>query len=361
MLPLDPPLATQDLPGTGGAIGPNPEDFVVGEMPLYPASGRGEHRYVLVQKRGRSTPEMLREIARAANVPERDVGYAGLKDKHAVTTQWLSVPAKSEDPANWRLPPSISVLSSTFHDNKLRTGHLAGNRFEIRLEGCDREAFDKARSIASRLSARGLVNFFGAQRFGQRGENLDRALEWLRQSRGARKRAGRFLSKLYPSVLQAELFNRYAVLRAELGLEALIPGEVVRLEGSGAMFRVEAPALEAPRFSSGDLHLTGPILGPRTRPAAARALELERSAQAELGLGQADLETLGREAPGSRRDLLVRIPDLEISETDPGCLRLTFTLPAGSYATQLVREFTRSPFVSDETRPPEYTRAHERD
>lgn len=350
MRPHEPPIACRDLPATGGAIGPSPEDFVVDEIPLYAASGKGEHLYVLVRKRRFSTPEMVREIARAAGVAERDIGYAGLKDKHAVTTQWLSLPRRAADPASWQLPEGIGVERATHHENKLRTGHLSANRFRITLRGCEPDAPSRALAIRDRLRAAGVVNYFGAQRFGQRGENLGRALEWLRG--GATKRVGRFLAKLYPSVIQAELFNRYSTRRAELGLDRLISGEVVRLEGSGAMFRVEDVKAEQPRFDSGDLHLTGPIPGPRTRPAADAALELETAVLRELELTPAELEALGREAPGSRRDLVIRVADLEVDAPaeDAGALVISFTLPSGSYATQVAREFTRAPFLSDEPR-----------
>ena len=121
------------------------------------------------------------------------------------------------------------------------------------------------------------------------------------------------------------------------------------------MFCVESPETERDRLLSGDIHLTGPIVGPRARPVASQALELEQAVSRELGLSEADLHVLGRAAPGSRRDLVIRIPDLEISEV-PGDesaagLLVTFSLPSGSYATQLIREFTRSPYLSGEEGP----------
>jgi tRNA pseudouridine13 synthase len=159
------------------------------------------------------------------------------------------------------------------------------------------------------------------------------------------------LAKLYPSVIQSEIFNRYATKRIALGQDQLIAGEIVRLEGTGSMFCVEDREKELPRLTAGDLHLTGPIVGPRARQAAGEALALEAAVQADLGLTQGDLAALGHAAPGSRRDLLIRIPDLDVARGEQGSLLLTFTLPAGSYATQLIREFTRSTFVSDERRP----------
>src|SRR3954470_21861959 len=131
--PQEPAVMAAELPAIDAHIGPAPEDFVVDEVPLYPQSGEGEHRYVRIEKRGFTTPAMVRAVTRAAGVDERDVGYAGLKDKHAVTRQWLSLPSKARPPSEWQLPDGIAVVEHTRHGNKLRTGHLLGNRFRIRL------------------------------------------------------------------------------------------------------------------------------------------------------------------------------------------------------------------------------------
>ena len=128
-LPFDPPFCTSALPAVGGAIGPEPEHFRVDEIPAYAASGEGEHCYVRIEKRLLTTPEAVKLIAEVAGVDARDIGYAGLKDKHAVTTQWLSLPKKSVPAEQWKLPDRLRVLESSFHANKLRTGHLTGNRF----------------------------------------------------------------------------------------------------------------------------------------------------------------------------------------------------------------------------------------
>src|SRR5262249_43071472 len=160
--------------------------FRVDEIPAYAASGSGEHLYVRVQKRELTTPELVRRLARAAGVDARDVGYAGLKDKHAVTSQWLSFPAQAAPPEGWELPPGVELLEVSRHGNKLRTGHLAGNRFSIALVGGGAGAAERARAIADALLARGLPNYFGAQRFGRGGANLELARSWLAD--GAKKR-----------------------------------------------------------------------------------------------------------------------------------------------------------------------------
>ncbi|HVY28760.1 MAG TPA: tRNA pseudouridine(13) synthase TruD [Polyangiaceae bacterium] len=340
-----PPVAYPELPPTGGKVGPEPEDFVVDEVPLYAASGKGEHQYLHVQKRLLATPDLLKRVARAAGVQERDIGFAGMKDKHAVTSQWLSVQSKTALTTELDLGPGAKVLEVTRHDNKLRTGHLLGNRFTITLVGVHTDALSRARAIAQRLARDGLPNYFGIQRFGHGGRNLPDALAFL--ARGGRSR-NRFEQKLFPSVVQSELFNRYLTARLALGARQLILGEVVRLEGAGAMFRVEDVVREQPRLDARDLHLTGPLLGPKMRPASDEALALEQRLTAELGLDEAALGALGQNAPGARRDLFAPL-ELTLSEAtdrpEPS-LRLAFTLPAGGYATEVLRQLTHEPFSS---------------
>ena len=344
--PHAPPVAYPDLAPVGGRVGPEPEDFQVDEVPAYAASGKGEHQYVRVRKRLLTTPDMVRRVARAAGVNEREGGYAGLKDKHAVTTQWLSLFSKTTLSPELDLGPGIEILEVTRHENKLRTGHLLGNRFSITLLGVDAGAAERADAVVSKLRADGLPNYFGAQRFGFGGRNVADALAWL--SRGARGR-NRFEQKLLPSVLQSEIFNRYLSARLALGRAQLISGEVVRLEGAGAMFRVDDVDKEQPRLAARDLHLTGPMVGPKMRPAAADALALEQRLVAELGLDENMLGALGRLAPGVRRDLFAPLTDLTIeavSDRAEPALRLSFTLPAGGYATEVIRQLTHEPFLA---------------
>ncbi|HEX3593945.1 MAG TPA: tRNA pseudouridine(13) synthase TruD [Polyangiaceae bacterium] len=345
--PSIPPIATEELPGTGGAIGPEPEDFQVDEIPLYAFSGEGEHLYVRVKKRRLTTREALVAIARASGVPQSEVGTAGMKDKHAVTTQWMSLPARRAKPLDaWELPEGVAVMESTRHGNKLRTGHLKGNIFRIRLVETEPDAASRAEAIAARLRERGLPNYFGAQRFGREGSNVAAAAAWLEtEARGERSRLPPFERKLFASVAQAEVFNRYVTLRMERGMERPIAGEVVRLEGTGSMFAVEDPERETPRWASNDIHPTGPMIGPKMRKAHGEALAVEESALASLGLAAEAIAELGRHADGTRRDLLSRIPSLRVTE-EPGrrSLLVELELPSGSYATQVIREFSREAF-----------------
>jgi tRNA pseudouridine13 synthase len=345
--PHRPPLWTTALPGTGGAIGESLDDFQVDEVPAYLPSGSGEHLYVRVRKRGMTTRDAALALSRAAGVPERDIGYAGMKDKHGVTSQWLSLPGNARGPDTWTLPPELTLLETSRHGNKLRTGHLRGNRFRIGLTGTVPGAAENARAILARLFERGHANYFGAQRFGREGRNLPDALAWLSGAQRLPRGRERFLVKLYASVVQAEVFNRYTTKRLELGADRLLAGEVVRLAGAGASFVVTDPAVEQPRLDARDLCLTGPMPGPKMRAAAAATLELEAAVLAELGLGDAALKELGRHAPGTRRDLLVPLEEVRVSEEGER-LVLEFGLPAGSYATGVVRELTRSSADSTE-------------
>ncbi len=345
--PHEPGLISPDLPALAAHIGPEPEDFVVDEVPLYAHSGEGEHLYVRVEKRGFTTPAMLRAVTRAAGVDERDVGYAGLKDKHAVTRQWLSLPLKARPPSDWQLPEGVSIVEHTRHGNKLRTGHLLGNRFRITLVTADSSALEKALPVADVLRTFGLYNYYGGQRFGRAGDGLRQAMGWLAE--GAKLHGlPRFLTKLYPSVIQAEVFNRYFSARRARGLGQLMLGEVVRLNNAGAMFAVEDVAGEQPRLASGDVHLTGPIFGPKARSTSADAAALELSVINELGLSEEARAKLARMAPGTRRDLIAKVEQLELRWSAVGRLELAFSLPSGSYATEVVRQFTHAPFLIEQ-------------
>lgn len=363
-----PRIATAHLPAVGGRIGPELEHFRVEELPLYEASGEGEHTYVFVEKRGATTQDLIQAVARAAGVRPQDVGSAGMKDKHAVTRQWLSLPTTARPMETWELPEFAEVLEVSRHKNKLRTGHLRANRFRITLVDVPEQGLERARAITEQLSREGLPNYYGAQRFGRHGRSFEQALDWLGRGRregaaerggerregsaddpGRRRRKGRghdrhFQAKLLSSVIQSEIFNRYLSARADRA-EPLLPGEVVRLEGTGRHFVVEDVARELPRLEQGDIHRTGPLLGPRTVQATADAAALEGQVIEQLGFGEPELATLAQAAPGARRDLSIHLDELEVEEPMAGHLVLSFVLPAGSYATQLIRELTRSPWL----------------
>jgi tRNA pseudouridine13 synthase len=341
----EPPPLSAELPPAGGELGPEPEDFVVDEEPAYPPSGRGEHLWLRIEKTRLTTADAIKHVARAAGVRERDVGSAGMKDKHAVTRQWLSITSEA-DPASFSLPPGVAVLEHSRHENKLRTGQQRGNQFRIRLVNVPDGGFERASAIADELRAHGLRNYFGGQRFGHGGENLPRALGWLEMGAPMRGKRARFYAKLYASVIQSEVFNRYLTARAELGLDRLIEGDVVRLDGSASVFAVEDPEREQPRLAARDIHLTGPLPGPKTRAAHGRALELENRILGELGLDEQRLSSLARHAPGARRDLVVVPEGLALGPLEGDRLEVEFFLPSGSYATELLRRLTGGPLIA---------------
>lgn len=362
VVPFEPPLVTQGLPAIGGYVGPNPEDFRVDEIPAYLPSGQGDHRYVHIEKRSLSTPEAVSIIARCADAKERDIGTAGLKDKYAITTQWLSLPKQSRPASEWKLPENLRILEESLHQNKLRTGHLHGNRFTIRLVDVVPDAPQRLPVLLERLR-RGTLNAFAEQRFGRDGQNIQSALDWLKDPRSLRGPKARFLSKFYPSVIQSELFNRYLRARLELGEERLLLGEIVRLEGTGSNFVVEDLASEQKRYAVGELHPQGPIFGPRMRPAQAEALALEQRVLDDMGLTLSELDQLGAHAPGTRRDVWLKLTDLEATfpvigeqlnptETPERSVSISFSLPAGSYATHVVRELTHGAWFERRHRTP---------
>jgi tRNA pseudouridine13 synthase len=335
-----PPLAFGDLTALGGRIGPEPEDFVVDEIPLYAASGEGAHLYVRIEKRLWTTARLVKVLSDVSSVRDRDIGYAGLKDKNAVTTQWFSFPELSiETGKGWSFPEGVRALEFTRHNNKIRTGHLFGNRFVIRLVDVERTEPEVLATLLDAIRRQGLPNYYGRQRFGQRGDSLQQALDWVK---GKTRVRDRFLLKLLPSVIQAEHFNRYLHARIALGLDKLLPGEVVRLNGSGKMFVVTDAPTEQPRLAARDIHLTGPLSGPKMKAPESEALALEEQTLATLGLNAEDLARLGDHAPGARRDLVLYAEPMNATFSEPRTVTLEFSLPAGAYATQVIAEFTQN-------------------
>jgi tRNA pseudouridine13 synthase len=338
--PRELPFDHADLDAVGGHIGEDPEDFVVDEVPLYAASGQGDHWYVRLRKRGATTIELRGAIAEAAGVSAGDVGYAGMKDKHAVTTQWLSVPVpRARPPESWVLPEGMTLLEVSRHANKLRIGHLEGNTFRIRLVDVGANAGEKLARFFERLEAQGLTNHFGSQRFGSGQQNLDSALFALRRGRLGPRAGTR--GKFLASVIQSEIFNRYAMARTELGRGQLLVGDVVRFRDGRVVFTVEDAEREQERLGRGELRLTGPMVGPKMKQSTGEPLRLELEAIASVGLDEAGLRALARWAPGTRRDLLLWPAGLAAEPAPDGSVTVSFSLPAGAYASLVIRTFTR--------------------
>ena len=337
----DLPYATPDLPGSGGTLRGSPEDFRVDEVPAYLPSGAGPHLYVRIEKRGRTTPDALRAVARVLGVPERDAGYAGLKDRDAVTTQWLSFPfARDPDPASLE-GPGLRVLEVSRHANKLRAGHVRANRFAIAVRGGDS---GRARAAAAALAEGGLPNFFGPQRFGKDGRNAAVGRALLRGERtpeAGRAARDRFLRRLSLSAYQSLLFNRWLAERMADGLfAAALRGDVMKKLDTGGLFDCEDPAADGPRVARFEISPAGPMFGHKLRPAAHDALAREERILAAEGIALADFARGGGEAEGTRRAARLHV-EAAVEPLEDG-YRATFELPKGSYATVVMRELTKA-------------------
>jgi tRNA pseudouridine13 synthase len=334
------PFVTAELPGSGGAIRASPEDFRVDEIPAYLPSGAGPHLYVRIEKRGRTTRDAVRALAHALGVAERDAGFAGMKDKDAVTTQWLSFPvAKDPDPAALG-GPGLRVLEISRHANKLRTGHVRANRFSLLVRGGDP---GRARAAAEALAARGLPNFFGPQRFGAEGRNADVGRALLRGDGSPEVRRAsrdRFLRRLAISAYQALLFNRWLVERLADGLFAsALRGDVMKKLDTGGLFGCEDPQADGERVARFEISPTGPMFGHKLRTAAHEALEREERILAAEGMSLASFARGGGEAEGTRR--VARLPVRVEVEPEGDGYRAAFELPKGSYATVVLRELMK--------------------
>jgi tRNA pseudouridine13 synthase len=348
------PLVTGGLPGTGGLARLSEDDFRVEELPLYPALGVGDHLFLTVEKRGRNTQDVALELGRALQVSGRDVGYAGLKDKRAVTVQRFSVPLprgtagpqaldKAEEFRARALAASgegFRVLEAARHNNKLRTGHLAGNRFVVVLRGCAPEGRSRAEAVLARLSEIGVPNLFGPQRFGRRGDNASLGAAILRGEPGVQRSAhDRFLRKLSLSALQSEVFNRCLADRIASGLfSRAIEGDVLKKRATGGLFTSTDLAADQPRLEAGEVDAAGPLPGARPSTAAGEARRREEAVLAQMGLTAELFSGGGGELEGTRRPYRVPLGEAAVEEPEPGVLRLSFGLPAGSFAIAVLRE-----------------------
>jgi tRNA pseudouridine13 synthase len=399
------PFLTDDLPGIGGAIKERPEDFAVDEVPLYEPSGSGTHVYFRIEKVGIPTPHALLEIARALGRSERDIGCAGLKDAHAVTTQLLSL--EHIDPALIeRLSvPRIRVLSVSRHTNKLKRGHLKGNRFRIKVREADPARVADARATLAVLSRAGVPNYFGPQRFGLRGDTwqIGRALlrrdygealavmlgrpapedhgvlrearelfdrgefgraeaTWprlfraernacraLAQTGGNNQRAVRAIDRrtrtFFLSAYQSFLFNQVVARRIRT-LDRLLAGDLAWRHPQGAVFLVEDVAREQPRCDAFEISPTGPLFGPRMAEPGGEPGDLERTLlEAENLSRDAWRAEGGRSTRGGRRPLRFRPHEAAVEPGDDDAgpfLEFRFFLESGCYATAVLREVCKS-------------------
>ncbi len=336
----DLPYITADMPGIGGEIKAEPDHFVVEEIPLYEASGEGPHVYVRLTRAGWTTRDIERQLRRMFDLREVDVGCAGRKDKHARTTQTfsLNLPAADESIVARQIQETLPVEVEWVrrHRNKIRAGHLLGNRFRIVVLDPEPAALARTDSIAATLRASGLPNFYGPQRFGTYGDNAERGREILLTGRGPTKR---WLRRLLLRAYQSALFNTWLAARIERGwFQRLLTGDVAKKLDTGGLFEVADAQVEQARFERDEITYTGPIYGSRMWWAAGRPGELEREVLEQAAVGEDILRRA--HLSGSRRPARLLLDDLQIAAHPDGLL-FTFSLPKGSYATTVLREFMK--------------------
>ncbi|MGB5813211.1 MAG: tRNA pseudouridine(13) synthase TruD, partial [Polyangiales bacterium] len=243
------------------------EDFVVDEIPAYEPSGEGDHVFVHLEKRDLTTRDAIRQLCDAVGADRGAAGWAGLKDKRAVTRQWVSLfGIKPERLAAVELP-GVRVLEAIRHGQKLRTGHLRANRFRVRLREIDAPGIERAREVLKKIGNVGLPNYYGEQRFGRDGDNAVRAARWVRGE--MRPPRGAFSRKIEMSALQSHLFNQCVATRIDAeALGRVYLGDVVKRHDSGGVFvvtdRDELPDTQA-RADRFEISATGPMFGAKMR------------------------------------------------------------------------------------------------
>jgi tRNA pseudouridine13 synthase len=318
-----------------------PEDFAVEEIPAYPPSGTGTHTWLWIEKRGLSTMAAVEALARAASVKPRAFGFAGMKDAQAVTRQWVSVEHVPVERFRGLALEGVAVLACSQHPNKLKVGHLAGNRFSILLRGVTAADAAALRENVAWCAAKGVPNYFGEQRFGKRGANLGQGLAILRDPKPKRKAymLSPRITKLLLSAVQSEVFNRVLIARIA-SFDRLLDGDVAWIHGKGASFTVHDLEAEQARCARLEISPSGPLPGPKTVWARGAAQEYETRVLEEMELDPA-VFTGFRSHPGGRRPLRLPVHDASVAAEAEG-LRVAFRLEAGAYATAVLRQLVES-------------------
>ncbi len=343
----------------------SPRDFVVDEIPLYPFSGDGEHLVLHVRKKNLSTWQMIDIFSNHLGIKGRDIGYAGLKDKNAQTKQYISLPRKYEAVLENFEHEGIKILEKTYHNNKIRVGHLKGNRFFIRLKKVNPTAAFKIQEALKMIKKQGMPNYFGFQRFGLDGENYKKGQAILE---GTLKERNKKLAQFYVNAYQSFLFNDWLSRRVQIStliesfgvdelcsvlafpkeeIEAmksqkhpfkLIHGDVMMHYPYGKIFHYESEE-EVERFFKRDISVTGLLSGKR----ATRAVGLAEGVEKEY-------DAIASGIDGARRYGWIFPEEIEgeYKEND-AWFELHFTLPKGCYATVLIEEIAKRPIQTDET------------
>ena len=330
------PAITGGLAGTGGRTLVCVDDFVVSEVPRCLPCGDGEYAYAYVEKRDLNTQDLIAAL-RERGVPYNAVGIAGLKDKHAVTRQWLSVPARySEHLEALDEVEEVRVLETSRHGEGLRRGNLRANRFEARVREPDSEWESRANVIIERLRSVGLPNYFGPQRFGRFNSN---AIDGVRMLRGEKVPGGRRLNDFFISALQSHLFNWNLKGRIEEGMyDRVFTGDRARRHDTGGMFLVGDGTVESERARRLEISAVLPLYGRKVAGGLEDAAAREEKTLLRFGLRHSDFR---RHTRGSWRISRVCPEDVALRACREGYW-VEFTLPSGSYATTFLRELTKA-------------------
>ena len=376
-----------------GVLKSSPDDFVVEEIPLYEPCGKGEHLYLTVCKSNVSHDELIRKVAKKFGVPRRNIGCAGRKDLKAVTTQVLSIHLPGQQVERPNHIGAIEVVSSNWHTNKLRLGHLKGNRFSILLREVQPSSYKLIEERLVELMQQGLPNAFGNQRFGNKlnnhilgrcfvledwdvlvqmllkgeerhhdyakmGEykqaldawpfgqpaerNVLEALANGKSNQQACKTISHSLRKLWINAFQSTCFNEVLKRRIkEKTWDKIIEGDLVcRNDAWGRTFNISTEELESEdiveRLNSFAISPSGPLWGVKMRMASGEARAIEQEELKKCGVTESNLLIIKKDAKGSRRPLRVSIGNASMETVDDS-IRLRFDLPAGSYATVVVQ------------------------
>jgi tRNA pseudouridine13 synthase len=321
-------------PQATGQIKTQPDDFFVDEILGFAPEGSGEHVFLHIEKRGENTEYIARLLARHADVRQRDIGFAGLKDRHGCTRQWFSIWLPGKQDPDWSAleNDNIKILQVSRHARKLKRGVLTANRFKLLIRNWQGPA-DIVEQQLTNIQQHGFPNYFGEQRFGHNGNNINRALAMFSGSKVKREQRS-----IYLSAARAFLFNLVLAERVKnQNWQQALSGELLMLNNSHSFFRADDTDSQlTKRLSSGDIHPSGPLFGHGNSQPTDAALALEQQIIAHYpelvnGLLSADLES-------ARRPLRAKPEELHWQFENEKLLSLEFQLPAGSYATALLRE-----------------------
>jgi len=320
-----------------GVIRDSADDFQVDEELGIEPTGEGEHAFLHIRKRNLNTREVAQQIGRLAGVRQRNVSYAGLKDRNAVTSQVFSVHMPGMPDPDWRELENdqLQLLQATRHSRKIRRGALRGNHFTLMIRQCQLDESLITRRL-QQIAAHGVPNYFGPQRFGYAGNNLVQARELFDGTLG---RVDRELKSLLLSAVRSQLFNQVLSARVvDASWNQVIPGDVMIVAGGRGQFPADVPdQVLLKRTQEQEVHPSGPLCGlaGRSLQPASKAGELENRVLADEQFWMQGLQRFGLEQ--GRRPLRLKVGNLQWQYHEP-VLQLAFSLPAGSYATTVLRE-----------------------